>query len=191
MDFFDLYGFFCFAGLLGSITIWILVTSLKNGIGPVPTSAKVRRKALTLMPEKIEGNIIELGAGWGGMTLALAKKYPHHQIIAIENCMPVWCICRLRIKLFGKQNVEVRLADIYQTSFDGAGLIYCYLFQDAMRQLEKQLTTDVSSLNNAEMILISNTFSLPSHKAEQAVRADDLWQSTIYRYRLPSPASLN
>lgn len=191
MDFFDLYGFSCFTGLLGIITIWILVTSLKNGIGPVPTSAKVRRKALTLMPEKIEGNIVELGAGWGGMTLALAKKYPHHKIIAIENCVPAWCICRLRIRLFGNQNIEVRLADIYQTNFDSAGLIYCYLCQNAMRQLEKQLTTDVSSLNNAEMILISNTFSLPSHMAEQAVRADDLWQSTIYRYRLPSHASLN
>lgn len=191
MDFFDLYGFSCFIGLLGIITIWILVTSLKNGIGPVPTSAKVRRKALTLMPEKIEGNIVELGAGWGGMTLALAKKYPHHQIIAIENCVPVWCICRLRIKIFGIPNIEVRLADIYQTNFDSVGLIYCYLCQNAMRQLEKQLTTDASSLNNREMILISNTFSLPSHKAEQAVRADDFWQSTIYRYRWPSHASLN
>lgn len=191
MDFIDLYGFFCFAGLLGIITIWILVTSLKNGIGPVPTSAKVRRKALTLMPEQIEGNIVELGAGWGGMTLALAKKYPHHQIIAMENCVPAWCICRLRIKLFGNQNIEVRLADIYQTNFDSVGLIYCYLCQNAMRQLEKQLTTAPLRPNNSNIILISNTFSLPSHKAEQAVRADDLWQSTIYRYRLPSPASLN
>ncbi len=169
-----------FLGVLAVVlALWIIIASLKNGIGPVPTSSKVRAKLKKVLPDQVQGSVMELGAGWGGITIALAEKYPDQQIIAIENSFPVWCICRLRLKLSGYSNVEVRLADVYQVSFEGVGLIYCYLFQDGMQKLSQKLRQ-----NQQPLIAISHTFSLPDFVPEQIDRADDLWRSYIYRYRI-------
>ncbi len=163
------------------ITLWLVGMSLVNGIGPVATAAAVRRCVVTVLPEQINGSIVELGAGWGGMTLMLAKRYPNNQIIALENNLPVWMVCWLRVKLAGLGNVVVRLKSIDDAPLEEAGLAYSYLFPEAMGKLAEQLKA-----SHGRLLLISHTFALPEVEPEQVIRATDLWRSRIYVYRFSS-----
>ncbi|WP_281647313.1 hypothetical protein [Parendozoicomonas sp. Alg238-R29] len=157
---------------------WIAIYSLKNGIGPVPTNRLVKRRLFGFIPDKVSGDIFELGAGWGGVSLELARHYPAQKVIAVENSLPVWLFCWLRARISGLNNLEIRFGDIYQTNLKNAGMVYCYLYPKAMIKLAPQL-----QVLPAGCVLISNTFSAPGMEPESCMQATDLWKSQIYCYR--------
>ena len=141
---------------------------------------------MTLLPDQVKGDIIELGAGWGGITLALARHYPQHTVIAIENCPPVWLFCWLRVKLSRLENIRVQFGDLYTANISEAGLVYCYLYPEAMGKIFEKFCQ-----LQPHCVFISNTFSLPGIEAAGISRAGDLWRSRVYLYRSPaSPSSL-
>ncbi|MTI12426.1 methyltransferase, partial [Sansalvadorimonas verongulae] len=153
------------------------------GIGPVPSNRYVKKQLLTALPESVTGDILELGAGWGGISLALAKAYPSNKVIAVENSLPVWLFCWLRVMVWrvcGKvTNLEVQLCNINHTDLQSAGLIYCYLYPGAMKRLSSRLQE-----LSPGCALISNTFSLPGLAPEKCLQAADVWRSQIFCYRL-------
>ena len=68
--------------VLGVVLAVIAVTlayTLITGISPVPTTPRVARAMLALLPDDVGGTIYELGAGWGTLALALARRYPRAQ----------------------------------------------------------------------------------------------------------------
>ena len=163
---------------LAVTVIVIALYTLKNGIGPTPSSWKVVRHLEAVLPEAFEGSITELGAGWGGVAVYLARKYPEKRVVAIENCPPVWLFCWLRAIFLRQSNLTVKFGDIYQEDLS-EGLIYCYLYPGAMKKLLPQL-----QLLQPGSIVISHTFSLPGYTPEISSQARDIWRSTVYRYRL-------
>lgn len=163
-------------------TAVIAIYTLKNGIGPVPTNRRVKKRVISSLPKSVNGEVLELGAGWGGVSLALAKAYPANKVIAVENALPVWLFCWLRVqlwKLLGRaNNLEVRLGDINGTHLGKAGLIYCYLYPGAMERLSSRLQE-----LSPGCVVMSNTFSVPDWEPERCVQASDFWKSQIYCYR--------
>ena len=157
----------------------VVVYTISNGIGPSPTSPKVIKALDELLPEKNSGKVIELGAGWGGVTAYLSEKYPESTVIAVENSPAVWLVCWLRSKLLRLHNVRVQYGSIYQKDLSQAGLVYCYLFPGAMKKLASQFQKMPCG-----SVVISHTFSLPDQEPERFILARDLWRSRIYRYRL-------
>ena len=163
--------------------VLIVTTSMKNGIGPVPTNRWVKERVISGLPESISGDVFDLGAGWGGVSLSLAKAYPTNKIIAVENALPVWMFCWLRVKVWEKlgevNNLEVRLGDINSTDLCNAGLVYCYLYPGAMKKLSSRLQE-----LSPGCVVISNTFSIPGFEPDSRVQASDIWKSQIYCYRI-------
>lgn len=82
-----------------------------NGIN---TLAEAEDAMLTLTCEraKIEDGmkILDLGCGWGSLSLWLAERYPNSQIIAVSNSKPQ----RAFIDSFGAPNLRVLTADANQ-----------------------------------------------------------------------------
>jgi len=64
--------------------------------------------------------ILELGCGWGSLTLWMAEKYPHARITAVSNSAPqreyIESVCREK----GFHNVRVVTADMNTFSIDGS-----------------------------------------------------------------------
>lgn len=56
--------------------------------------------------------ILELGCGWGSLTLAMAKKFPNSKIIAISNSQPQREFIQERARERGLNNVTVLTRDI-------------------------------------------------------------------------------
>ena len=59
-------------------------------------------------------SILELGCGWGSLTLWLAQHYPNSQITAVSNSKPQRLFIEQRLKQHGLSNVELITADMNQ-----------------------------------------------------------------------------
>ena len=62
--------------------------------------------------------ILELGCGWGAVTLAMAKKYPSSQIVAVSNSPEQRKFIQNKAKELGLSNVEVRTNNVAELELE-------------------------------------------------------------------------
>ncbi|MFK0572705.1 hypothetical protein [Endozoicomonas sp.] len=159
------------AGLsAGSVLFW----TIRLGIGPTPTSGKVRNRIRSCLPEEVSGAIIELGCGWGQLIPLLQEKYPEQRIQAWERSpLPAlfthW-FC----------GIEVKRRDFFEADVKEAGLIICYLFPGAMARIEKEIIPRLP----AGCWILTHTFSLPGRVPVKTMKADDLYRTPVYLYQI-------
>ncbi|MBA2726841.1 MAG: SAM-dependent methyltransferase [Parachlamydiaceae bacterium] len=168
--------FFILIASAASIIYW----TIRNGISPMPTSARVATKLLNSIPESIEGSIYELGSGWGTLAFPLAKKYPSNPIKAYENSPIPYLLCRLHLILFPQPNLSFHCSNFFDLQLNDAGLIVCYLYPGAMQKLKVKLEKSL----NPGTLLVSNTFSIPGLKPINTVEIDDWYHSKIFVYKM-------
>ena len=162
----------------------VLFFALRLGIGPVPTSPAVRRVVLAQVPADTRGPIHELGAGWGGLALALAARCPGARVVAFERSpVPRW-VLRLRCRLLRRANVEVRGDDFFAVSHREAQLVVCYLFTGAMARLGEKLRAELQP--GAQVV--SHTFHLRGWTPARVARADDVYRTEVFSYVAPGAA---
>ena len=82
--------------LTATAAVLIVVYSLRVGITPMPSSGAARRRIVELVPADLEGTILELGSGWGGLAVALARRFPAAQVVAYELSPVPWIVARIR-----------------------------------------------------------------------------------------------
>ncbi len=179
----------CFVPLRDAIALAVLVLvaagagsivffTLKLGISPMPTSPGVRAAMLALMPADTRGVVHELGAGWGGLALALARHCPDARVVAWELSWVPFVVAATRARLARLPNLEVRRADFFAADLREASVLVCYLFTGAMRRLDEKLRRE---LPGAPLVVITNTFLLHGWPEEQAVVVDDLYRTRVVR----------
>jgi hypothetical protein len=160
----------------------IILTSLKNGIPPVPTSQKVKQTFLECLPSIPPAQIAELGAGWGTLVFALAKKYPTSTVVAYENSLIPFLFMKFRKLFSSRNNLILVYRNFYEVNLSSYDLIVCYLYPGAMRELERKFYYDPS----LSATIFTHTFSIPNRKEEEKWKVNDLYQTTIYRYEVKS-----
>lgn len=159
------------------ILISVVGTTYKYGIGPTPTSIKVKNVLLKALPLKPLGAIYELGAGWGTLAFALADHYPANEIIAIEISIIPLAWMHIRQTLFPRKNLKIQYGDFFQKNLLDAGLIVCYLYPGAMQKLEIKIKTECP-----KTMILTHTFALPRRKPTRVLFAQDLYNTPIYFY---------
>lgn len=163
--------------LLFLLLLSVVWTTYKYGIGPTPTSFKVKSIWLQILPKIGAGTIYELGAGWGTLAFSLADHYPSNPVVAIEISPLPYAWMKLRQFFFPRKNLTIIYRDFFKIKLLGAELIVCYLFPQAMQKLAEKL-----KLEGIESTLITHTFALPHLKADRIVYVNDLYQTPIYIY---------
>lgn len=156
----------------------IVWSTLRLGISPMPTSGAVKREVLAIIPSTLEGEVHELGAGWGTLAVALAAHCPRARIIAWEASLFPWAFCWLRLRLQPRANLDLRRADFMGADFRGARLVMAYLWTGAMRRLAVKFEAELSA--GAEVV--THTFAWPGRRPDEVHRAKDLYQTPVYRY---------
>lgn len=169
-----LFVILIFLLIIGSVLIW----TVANGIGPTPTSPKAKAVILKHLPNKVCGDIIEAGSGWGTLVFALAKRYPENQVIGYENSPAPFLFSKLLQLIFGSSNLSICYGNFLKSDFSQAGLIFSYLYPNAMEKIERKWFSEASD----ECWLISNTFSLPNLHENSSYIVPDLYHSKIYVY---------
>jgi hypothetical protein len=158
--------------------------TLKNGIGPTPSSPRQAR----CMVECIEGSpatIIDLGSGWGTLAFLLARTFPSSKVIGIENSpLPYLVACLLK-RFSQLRNLEFQRSNFLNSRLPEASVFVCYLFPGAMNRLKAKFESERSD----EALLISNTFAVAGWTPEKVIEAKDLYRSKIYSYKVPARTS--
>ncbi|WP_240906278.1 class I SAM-dependent methyltransferase [Thermomonas sp. HDW16] len=93
------------------------------------TLAQAEEAMLALYGERaqlIDGqNILELGCGWGSLTLWMAEKLPHSRITAVSNSRPQRELIEARCRERGLTNVRVLTCDVNRLELPAANFDRC------------------------------------------------------------------
>src|SRR5688500_1262248 len=162
-------------GVAASI-VWF---SLKTGIVPMPSSARACRAMLAAVTDAPPGPIVDLGSGWGTLAIMAARKYPGRDVVGYELSWVPWLVSVLLKHVLGLRNLSLRRADFLNADLRPAAVLLCYLFRRGMRDLARKLERE----GRRPAVLVSNTFALPSHPADEVITLDDAYRTPIYVYR--------
>ncbi len=160
----------------------IVFHTLRTGISPMPTSGKVRRQLLSLLPADLEGTVLELGSGWGTLAFALADRCPRARVVAFELSPLPYAFSRLRQRLAPRANLQLLREDFFRAPFSGASVVVCYLFPGAMTRLAPKLSGELPPGTR----ILSHTFALRGWKPLRTLVVDDLYRTPIYLYEVPA-----
>jgi hypothetical protein len=174
--------------LLGTVflaMLSIVFVSWRNGISPMPASAKVRSTVAGEVNRFSKvGTIVEAGSGWGTLALYLARQCPGWKIIGLENSpVPLW-ISRVFLRWTSGVNgistdsISFNRANIYTYSYGADDVIVCYLYPGAMKRLSEMANNRLKHGTR----LISICFALPSWEPERIVTCGDLYRTKVYVY---------
>ncbi len=134
------------------------------------------------MPQETEGSFIiyELGAGWGGLSIALAKTFPAAHIKAYEiSPLPLW-VAKLRNHLYGIKNLSFYSDNFFDISLDDANAIVFYLSPWHSRKLAEKFSKDLKP----GTIIISNAFPLPGWTPIETETLHFALEKNIFIYRV-------
>ncbi|MBM4783599.1 MAG: hypothetical protein GQE15_38485 [Archangiaceae bacterium] len=165
-------------GVLTLAALSVIGFTLWLGISPMPTTPQVREVMLALIPET-DGELHELGAGWGGLSLALARRVPKRRVVAWELSWLPFVVTSLRARAAGLRNLEVRRANFLSGDLSKAGVLVCYLFTGGMAALDEKLRRERAG---APLVIVTNTFLLRGWTAETQRTVDDLYRTVVARY---------
>ena len=85
----------------------------KQGVRDLDTSEADMLELTAQRAEISDGQrILELGCGWGSLTLFMAQKYPQNQIVAVSNSRTQKVFIEKRLKERGLNNVRIITADM-------------------------------------------------------------------------------
>jgi hypothetical protein len=156
----------------------IVLTSLKVGIGPLPSSGKARRVVLSAVETAESGPVIDLGSGWGSFVIPLARKYPDRKIIGYElSSVPYYFSSFIR-RFMRLDNLDLKREDFLKAELSEASVLVCYLFPGGMVSLEEKLLHELKG----HTCVISCLFALPSRMPSRTIRIDDIYKTPVYIY---------
>tara|TARA_R110002110_G_scaffold64680_22_gene178856 strand:+ start:751 stop:1281 length:531 start_codon:yes stop_codon:yes gene_type:complete len=168
---------FAALGLSLTAIALIAVYTLMTGAPPMPSGSKARRAAVDLLAGAED--IAELGAGWGGLAVAAARRWPAARVTAYERSpLPVLCLW-LRQKAAGPENLRVVWGDFLQADLTRHDGLLCFLNREVMVRLGPKLST-----LRRETSLVSIYFELPGQTADEIHQIDDAHRSALFHYRL-------
>lgn len=172
--------YFLFVCALCALLLIFLLDSIKAGIAPTPTSKKVKEKILEILPAKVEGEIYELGSGFGRMAISFCYAYPKAKIKSFEIAkIPLW-VQKLLLLYFRPNNMQLLETDFRDQNLSNAGFVFCYLYRGIMPTLSEKFKKELQS----GTWIISHTFALPNWKPIKTVYVKDLYHTPIYLYQV-------
>ncbi len=165
--------------------ISIVYVSLRNGISPMPASARVRHVVANEV-NRISGSgtIVDAGSGFGTLAVHLAQHCPAWKLVGIENSpIPLWIsklYRRVVVAVRGNSTTHVTFQkeNLYTYSYSGVDVVICYLYPGAM----KLLVSKVCSRLSPGTRIISICFALPGWEPSRIVTCGDLYRTKVYVY---------
>lgn len=130
-----------------------------------------------LLPEQ-SCSFIDLGCGDGGLLQRLANARPDCHFTGIEHAPLPWLLARLRN--LRHPNVSIHYGDFWQQDLSAFDVVYAFLSPAPMPELAAKARAEME----ADKLLISNSFSIPDHEAEQVLTLADRRQTQLFCYRI-------
>lgn len=163
--------------VLLSGAVLVVFYAIRTGVPPQSSGRAARQALLHLLPERIDGPIVDLGSGWGALAEDLAVRYPGNRVVGYEiSPIPYW-VSLLRRKLKPRPNLDYRRADFLRADLSEYRAAACFLMIGAMRPL----ATKLQELPEGAVI-VSNAFSLHDWEPDEIITLSTTGATMYYRY---------
>ncbi|RXK00283.1 hypothetical protein CRU98_03750 [Arcobacter sp. CECT 8986] len=159
------------------IVLFIVISSLKIGISPMPTSKSARKIIVSTLQDSQNSTIIDLGSGFGTLAIFLAVNFPHKKVIGYELSLFAFLISQILKFTLGLKNLHFYKKDFLHQDLKNCDLV-CYLFPIGMQKLEDKLFDE--EINTT---IISNTFAFRNIKAKEIIKDNSILKTPIYIYK--------
>ena len=182
--------------ILGAVLLFLAglaADTWRLGAPPMPSGPAERRAVVALVGRVIEDRgegltILEAGAGWGGLALAIARAHPGCRVVAVEGAWIPGVVCAVRARLcrvLGGPTVEVRFGDARRVSVDDLDLVVAFLGPEVTRDV-----ADALLAGRPRLEVISVGFGLPGWQRRARIPLPDAWRSEVALWRPPAPDPL-
>ncbi len=121
-------------------------------------------KIISLIKIKDGAVVYEIGCGRARFLRKIETIYPTTELIGVENLFSIYFINKFRLKLQGSK-IKLLNKDLLKLNLQTADIIYCYLNNNIMIQLENKIIKECKKGTQ----IISQTFSLPNLKPDNTI----------------------
>lgn len=158
----------------------VLFTARRVGSVPMPSSRSVHRAVVAEVARYPHARVVDLGSGWGGLALAVARACPERTVVGIEASRLPLLVSRLRAAARQRASgtVTFRRGDFRTEAPRGDTIYLCYLAPESMRAVADLL----ARAPRPGSVLISVHFGLRGHEPVRIIRAADLHRTEILVY---------
>jgi len=153
-----------------------------TGISPIPSSSPAKAMILELLPENVEGTVLELGAGWGTLAFPLASALPGAEIVAFELSPVPWLFMLARMALTRPRNLSVLRRNFLKEKLENVSAVVCYLHSECLDTIRPKMEAELAP----GTLVISNTFDIPGWQPRDEHRLECSFCPRVYVYEVPA-----
>lgn len=149
--------------------------------GEVPLFLSSRAAAdalLETLPQRDGLQVIDLGAGTGGLLRRLAQARPKARFTGIEHAPLPWLAARQSAR--GLANLAIRRGDLWQEPLGGQDVVYAFLSPRVMPRLWQKARAEM----RPGSLLVSSSFPVPDIAPERVIEVPDRRGTRLYCYRM-------
>lgn len=149
---------------LGAFLVFLVLfwSTFRTQVPYYPSGRAVRAAVAGLLPADRAPRAIDIGSGFGGLVLELARRRPDAIIEGIELAPLPWLASRLRAKLAGSPARFVH-GDYTRLDFGAYDLVFAYLSPAAMDSLWRKAKAEM----RPGSVLASYEFDVPGHVPDE------------------------
>lgn len=147
-------------------------------------AAEARMLALTTQRARIQDGdrVLEIGCGWGSLTLYLAERFPRSTIVGVSNSAPQREFILARARERGLRNVEIRTGDVATVELGDPGVydrvVSVEMFEHARNW--GALLKRVAHVMSPQATLFLHVFTHRTHTYPFEVRDASDWMSRYF-----------
>lgn len=149
--------------------------------GEVPlflSSRAVADALLGLLPQRAGLQVVDLGAGTGGLLRRLAQTRPEAHFTGIEHAPLPYLVAKLNA--VGLANLVIRRSDLWRQPLEGLDVVYVFLSPRVMPRLWRKARAEM----RRGSLLVSSSFPVPDIATERVIEVADRRGTRLYCYRM-------
>jgi len=158
----------------------LFLPTLLSGVPYYPSSKQAYQVVLRHLPENQPFRFIDLGCGFAGMLVYLARNRPLGQFVGIEISPVAFLLSKCRKLISASDNVTIEFKSIWAEDLNDFDIVYAFLSPLVMKKIWKKAELEMEP----EKLFISNSFETPG-KVEKVYQLEDDKKCTVLIYRMP------
>lgn len=147
---------------------------------PMPSPEAVRRAVVRELAGYPEfRRVVDLGSGWGGMAVHIARACPQREVEGVEASPVPHLFARgLQLIRGGPENLSFSRRDLRSLTLQPDTIYVCYLSPGVMRDIRAQFESQAPP----GTIVISALFGIRGWQPVRSATAGDLHRTAIFVY---------
>lgn len=165
-----------------AVFVLLLLLYWNSARGQVPlylTNRRTTAALVALLPRRDGVRFLDLGGGFAGPAIRLARRRPDGRFAGVESAPLVFAVAWLRVRLFGPANATILFGDFWKIDLGGNDVVYAFLSPVPMAALHEKARAEMAPGS----ILVSNTFPVPGHAADETIVVGDRRRTRLHVYR--------